>query len=401
MEFESIDEIVEFYKSLPSQGSAGWLKGRTERLGGSELGTVLGYNKYSSIYDIICEKLELTPPIDQLSINLNWGCFFEPIHTEVLEAILHTQIKQLPSVPWHPEYNSREKLLTSSKLHISPDGIAAIDKDHLLRLVPILETDKSHIHEIINFISNSPNQHLTTIMEQKACITRNPTSIPEYYLPQIMGGMNLFSITELGLFSQSEFRMCDIASIQPPQSPLYLHHNLLATQQRYPRNFDEVIAAGITYIICPTAKAAEFSAAIDITLSDDIAVVCNQHAEMTFIKIARLLKTSKSDEVYLRTVFHAEDESNDEFQARCEDVIGEYGPEHHILALVPWKLFRMVYHFLIPDKNYLYNIEEIIDLFVDGVKECRTKQCDKRESALELKKKITNYLVATYNMHPY
>lgn len=401
MEFESIDEIVEFYKSLPTQGSAGWLKGRGERLGGSELGTVLGYNKYSGIYDIICEKLELTPPIDQLSINLNWGSFFEPIHTEVIEVILQTHIRQLPSVPWHSEYSSREELLTASKLHISPDGIAALDKSHLLKLVPLLESDKSHIHEVTNFIRNSPNKQLTTIMEQKACITRNPTNIPEYYLPQIMGGMNLFNITELGLFSQSEFRMCDIASIQPSQSPLYLHHNLLVNQQRYPRNFDEVISAGITYVICPASKSAEFSAAIDIAHSDEIAVICNKHTEMTFIKIARLLKTSKSDEIYLRTVFYVENESNEEFQARCEDVVSEYGPEHHILALVPWKLFRIVFHFLIPDKNYLYNIEEIIDLFVDGVRECRSKECDKREKALELKKKITSYLVATYNMNPY
>ena len=95
---ELLHNFINKYKYLPIQGSAEWLKSRSETIGGSEISTILGLNPYQNVKQLIKQKTGLTtfkkaPP-------LWFGNIFEYILQQYTEYIFDTKIYETGSIPY-------------------------------------------------------------------------------------------------------------------------------------------------------------------------------------------------------------------------------------------------------------------------------------------------------------
>jgi hypothetical protein len=418
MQFNSIDDIKQFYASLPKQGSAAWTDpgARKMRCGGSELAALLGNNKYKSIHDFIREKVGLLPEIDNNHINLQWGNLFEPIHRNILEHMFNTVIHDLPSIPYQPAHLSRDKL-SKSELQISPDGIADVDK----RLIALwigrnLNHDQYMVNTLLRRLENIKAQHVTIIVEQKACITRTPSEIPIYYLPQIEAGMNLFSNVNMGLFTEAVFRLCRPSTIIADNHGQInkLYEPICVTQRRALPQHYKVKCAGISYILAPAAEIDHLrttiysrnnAAAANINMSNrapnPIELSGAEHHDI-FIRIAQIVKAA-ADKYIIRTVFYDVDEPHLLHRPLSAEELIINNIQYAPLAAMYWKLFDITYHFCLPNPTYLDKIFPFVQSSMGDINKLRElSQNDKETYSRELAIKIGNKLMAeSITMNPH
>ncbi len=180
-----LKNFISNYEHLPEQGSDKWKLNRYDTIGGSELPTVLKQNKYKSINKLIMEKLNITP-FDG-NIITQWGNIFEELIRLYSQDEFKCYIYETGSIPYKKGY-----------LSYSPDGLSVISKSVLSKYINIEE----------HGLDDNHNEYLT-LFEFKCPHSRIPdNNIPEYYIPQIMAGMNIINIMETGLFIQAVFRKC-------------------------------------------------------------------------------------------------------------------------------------------------------------------------------------------------
>lgn len=160
-----------FYQCV-LQGTEEWLKGRSFAFGGSEMGSLLGKNKYESWNDLLNHKANQSFTKCDAT---EWGHLFEPVAKIFIEKT-HGKIYEFGSIP-------------HSYLPVcySPDGLLVID-DQLI------------------------------LLEIKNPIYRGINKIPEVYLHQVQTGMNIISVQHC-LFAQFRFRRCKLGT--SPWSVVY------------------------------------------------------------------------------------------------------------------------------------------------------------------------------------
>src|SRR5574343_1571806 len=112
------DKLVKFidkYKDLPNQGSHEWIKGRMNTIGGSEMGTLLGVNKYSTLKTWVASKVGLTTFGGNMYTR--WGKMFEPITNTLVKLFLGiNNIYEAGSIPSY----------SMNGVKYSPDGLAVV-----------------------------------------------------------------------------------------------------------------------------------------------------------------------------------------------------------------------------------------------------------------------------------
>jgi hypothetical protein len=188
---ELLHNFINKYKYLPIQGSAEWLKSRSETIGGSEISTILGLNPYQNVKQLIKQKIGLTtfkkaPP-------LWFGNIFEYILQQYTEYIFDTKIYETGSIPY-------EK---SNLIKYSPDGLSVINKKYLNN---IISTD---------FLNSINDKELLILFEFKNPYMRvlKKDQIPIYYINQPRLGMEVIDISEVSIFIEAVFRFCSINDI--------------------------------------------------------------------------------------------------------------------------------------------------------------------------------------------
>jgi hypothetical protein len=169
--------------SAPVQKSKEWYAIKQTTIGGSEIATVLGYNPYRKVKDLIAEKIGIGSNFVGNTAT-RWGNLFENVTKRWGEIIfkMSDPIKETGSVKG-----------VIDRQRYSPDGLG---------IVQLLCTDGTYEYFVILF-------------EFKAPLSTLPTGkIPKHYLPQIQTGMLSIPLSDTSIFINNCYRKCKLADLQ-------------------------------------------------------------------------------------------------------------------------------------------------------------------------------------------
>ena len=161
-------------QNLPKQKSKEWKDIKKVTIGGSEISIILGINKYSSIPQLIYEKVN---DLYKNNFNVSWGNLFESVIINIVKKtmIINNLVYELGSVPG---FMDRQRY--------SPD---------LLGIVKLLNGDL-----------------VLSLFEFKCPVNRFPrNTIPNLYLPQIKTGLCSISECDIGIYIDSLFKICTLS----------------------------------------------------------------------------------------------------------------------------------------------------------------------------------------------
>jgi len=164
-----LELYIYHYRNLPQQQTQEWRDERVHIIGGSEIATVLGNNKYSTMENLINIKLGLK--IFGGNICTRWGTSFESVVVAILEREYNTKVMNTGSIGG----------LNENGVYIqtySPDGLAIINGDIVL-------------------------------LEIKSPYSRIPSGIvPKEYMDQVLLGLGTIPVAKSALFVDACFRTC-------------------------------------------------------------------------------------------------------------------------------------------------------------------------------------------------
>jgi hypothetical protein len=224
----SEQRIKTFVKSTAKNGIAQhtpeWLCAKKTTVGGSTLAAVIGCNPYDSdwVKSIMTRVGHL--PFSGGKIKCSWGNLFEDIIKLYVEDYYKTTV--------HGDnifYYVADGIL-AKRIAYSPDGLCVIDND-LLR--------KKYRGRCEGIDKLTSGQSSNVLLEFKAPFSRRvDESIPEYYLPQPLMGMDVLRdkdgrLCDISLFIEAIFRLCKYEDVDEGR----LHSS-------YPSNFPRSDADG-------------------------------------------------------------------------------------------------------------------------------------------------------------
>jgi len=167
-----IEEFLLIHGEGPKQKSEQWHALKKTTIGGSEVATVLGMNKYGNIKSLIAQKINLNSFSGNTATR--WGNLFELVTRQYSERIFFCEIYDgICSLPGKIE-----------RQRYSPDGIAAVSFDG--------------------------NEYIV-LFEFKAPFSTIPNgTIPEHYVPQVKTGLMSIDICNFAIFVNNCYRKCSL-----------------------------------------------------------------------------------------------------------------------------------------------------------------------------------------------
>lgn len=218
MKRQILEKFIKEHSHLSEQGSKEWLEERQFVIGGSEIATVIGKNRFSTIQDLVSRKIG----ISHFSGNTatRWGSLFEDMTQLIFQILLlkNDTVYTTGSVP-HKEITSHR---------YSPDGICLMEILNVLKIV---------------------------LLEFKAPLSSIPEGkIPIYYLPQIKAGLCTLDITENAVFMNNMFRKCSLAQLDFGPS----YDSLFHKDKNKKINLTQALACGIIVFYIPGQKIDSF-----------------------------------------------------------------------------------------------------------------------------------------------
>lgn len=165
------------HSSLAEQGSDEWLKQRQTIIGGSEIATLLGSNKYNCIKRLISQKVGLSKFTGNTATR--WGSLFENM-TELIFRQLFLKGQTVYSAGSIPHQ-------TIEGHRYSPDGLC---------------------------IMKINGQYQIVLLEFKSPLRTIPNGkIPIQYLPQVKAGLCTLHVSESGILVNNMFRKCKLSDL--------------------------------------------------------------------------------------------------------------------------------------------------------------------------------------------
>jgi hypothetical protein len=198
-----LSKFLNLAAHLPAQGSADWLGQKQLTIGGSQIATVLGINKYENMEALILQKCGLSefkkaPP-------LWFGTMMEPCIEQYVELTFGAKVHETGSLP--------ASHLGLARISYSPDGLCVIDNDVLVETGVFTRKELADIHANDRSPSKRfESQDTLVLMEFKAPYMRAPVvgKIPEYYVPQPLLGMHVMEMVDVSIFIECVFRFCTL-----------------------------------------------------------------------------------------------------------------------------------------------------------------------------------------------
>ncbi len=376
-----IQQFVLLYDKLPHQGTIEWLANRSERFGGSELATLLNIDKYKTLLYLIKEKLGLISQEETLQrlIFLNWGNNFEIVHQLILEQLFNTFIYELKSIPWHNNIcfdyqdltNINYGLLNSSYVHISPDGLALINKSHIISLI----NNKSNFIKVYmpeSFNLDNYDDEIFVMFEQKAPYSRNiMPSIPDYYVPQVMSGMCVIPFVNFAIYTEAVFRFAHVDNVL---NKIYKTYKMPINQKDL--NNVKPYKRGLIgyYVRLGTNKTTEIINRFK-TDNNDLDLL-----KLDIIEVFELFKLVKLRKYVDVDIINLDDSDIACNKVLCKNDTRNKDNTYYFLGFIGWYLYDVTFHFVEPDKNYLYKHYEYIKSVGDFIKK---NKCINDESIIE------------------
>jgi len=354
-------DYVEQYSGLAEQGTDTWKEDRQLSIGGSEVAAVIGKSAFSSVRDLVAEKVGLTEFTGNMAVR--WGSLFEDITEAICSTVFGVSIYHLGSVP-HPTLPHR----------YSPDGLC---------VMMIGDEERIVLLEFKSPLSSIPGK-----------------SIPAYYVPQVRAGLCTISIAERGLFMSNVYRRCSFDQLGfGPEYDECLHSG----DRKKRTNFEHAAGYGIVLFcvraedpLCSEAACGELAhigssarvhGLIDLGACDTYALDDIFKARKGVQYVAPTLnremwenaKRGRCGQIYaenaaaIRTDFKIYDYAAIVERYKKECTAAGFVP----LAVLPWKLFRSSVVLEDKDHEFLNRaadaientvaiVEDILEQYEDG-----------------------------------
>lgn len=330
-----IDNFIEIYNNDVKQRDKEWYKLMGTTIGGSEIAAIMGLSPYSSFYKIVESKIEICKGIKQVNdtISCHWGTVFENIIQSVVEIDLGNEIK------------GNNICIQKYEGHrTSPDGYTVAHFYYDNGIYHLWTTDKPK--EIISL-------SLIVLIEFKCPITRRVTgNIPIYYKPQVLSGLSVSPLAHKGLFIDSIFKKCSIDQLgNNPYYDLSFHKKILNSNP---------LAWGVLSIYVSLDKITDNIKEIyseyfgtDFNYEfDNIIDLGNANSDI-FNKV--LLLIIENQLLITTSTVQFFDGRGDEKNINIENI-----NNHKLFALLPWKLFDLIYVIIDKELDFLDKIYPII-----------------------------------------
>ncbi len=218
MKHQILAKFIKDHSHLSEQGSKEWLKERQYTIGGSEIATVIGKNKYSTVQNLVAQKIGISHFTGNTATR--WGNLFENM-TELIFQSLFLNGGKIHSVG-----SIQNKEIDTHKY--SPDGLCIMK---ILGEIMII---------LLEF--KSP---LNSIPEEK---------IPAHYLPQVKAGLCTLDIAEKAIFMSNMFRKCRLSNLNfTPHYDSYFHRD-----NKKKVSFTQALACGIILFFIPGKNINDF-----------------------------------------------------------------------------------------------------------------------------------------------
>ncbi len=125
MQHQILSKFISDNSHLAEQGSKKWLEERQYIIGGSEIATVIGKNKYSTVQNLIAQKIGITSFTGNTATR--WGNLFENM-TELIFQILFLNGNRI-----HSTGSIQNKEIESHRY--SPDGLCIMKLMNKLMII--------------------------------------------------------------------------------------------------------------------------------------------------------------------------------------------------------------------------------------------------------------------------
>lgn len=318
-----------------------WHEAKLYTLGGSSLSTIQGTNPYENEGSLIKQKIGMTKFIS--SIQPQWGNLFEDVIKRAVEHDKSCKILGEDLFVFGPPNTA-----------YSPDGLTIME----------IETDNVKTFQ-------------TVLVEFKCPYSRIPNgSPPVYYVPQVKMGLDLLGIPDIGLFIEGVFRRCSWDDLS--DTPIY-------DKTLVPKSSgDKPIAYGFIGFYYDKSYNKEEDSLFKIYdeqytagdssneyLSNDLG-----DSDVPLFKTImnaydkKILSPWFGDIVFVNDNYNV-DEANylinadlEKFTKFCAD------NDHTNFGILPWKLFKLDYHFIQKEDDYLSKWLPKINEIIDIVKKC-------------------------------
>lgn len=385
-----IDENID----AAEQGTKEWLESRQTIIGGSEIATLASLNPFSSIEQLIAQKVNLVSFKGNTATR--WGNLFENISELLFDKLFISNTQQI---------NKENKIYSTGSIphktipnhRYSPDGLCCIRFHH-----------------------NNDMVYKIALLEFKSPFGTVPTNkVPKHYLPQIKAGLCTIDITEVSLFMNNMFRKCSLNQLDFSLNYDNIYHRDTDLKLK---KIDAAIANSIILFSIPIDKLHLFNVKkspeidsdsesesdnivvnefIDDYNSDDnsdvesdITSVCSEYCMNISDKIRKVITKYHNSTLLKNSIFNRDSmiDFGSEQKLLFDDFLTLYKPEDGKESFIDIKCVKpqinknilideKFTNFIIPDElNYIrkdpfvssickkYNFEKILDKYIDVCK---------------------------------
>ena len=182
-----LNDLIKLNQNLAPQGSPEWLATRIYNIGGSEMSTITGENCFSSIPQLVAQKIGFSKFSGNTATR--WGKIFETVTHKITEIIF-----DIDSIK---ETGSLEGAVPNQRY--SPDGLAVVK----MKCADYISGNYIETHEFC-----------IVLFEFKSPLYSIPLGyIPKYYVPQVKTGLCSIPITDFAIFISNMFRKCSFDNL--------------------------------------------------------------------------------------------------------------------------------------------------------------------------------------------
>lgn len=382
--FKQIEDYVnDLLRNGILQHSLEWEKVKVFTVGGSQISTIIRCNPYSSIQDMIGQKIGLSKFKD--NINVQWGNLFEEVIQRYVEWDRRTKIIGCDIYIPGPPGTS-----------YSPDGLGVVNM--------MYEYVDKQTGQLIMIPLNK-----RVLFEFKCPFSRIPNGVvPKYYVPQVQYGLDIIPCVDIGMFVEGVFRRSswedlgfnpryDTQLTAKPAGVLPLSYGIIGFYMDV-KGFDELldsnaikVGAGQSVKYSPMELArqrekinklycAEFEIGDETNsyMTNDLGTTGKylfeaimQGVQMGILKVwygRSIFTGNRNDTTAPKFVEAVANESINAdlatYEALCKT--GDYLN----YGILPWKLLRVDYHVIEKSPGFVEKHLPAITEVIDVVKEC-------------------------------
>lgn len=272
------------------QHSVEWYNERIDTIGGSSIGTIIGVDKYCSLRQFIRDRINNR---QYTKLCMNWGTLFEDTLREHTERTLNCKIIADNIFIKHNKY-----------ITYSPDGLGVLSK-------PLFDDEK------------------IVLFEFKCPYSRKfSRAIDDKYVAQVQMGLDLISVSDIGILVQGWFKR---AAINDCQGIIGFYASIPLD------NFVHDIIRGISMPI-------NFGEVSDNLLNSLIESTIGPHKLVTTVSITNM----PLDELLSRQ--------------KCDTIL---------IGYLPWILQNYTYDTIEKNGGFIQRSMPLIESVVDFIVECK------------------------------